>query len=41
MAERASGQPSNVNAGQTVTVEEGKGFIASQPYGKPGKVKTK
>jgi enediyne biosynthesis protein E4 len=25
---------SNVNAGQTVTVEEGKGFIANRPYGK-------
>ena len=32
---------SNVNAGQTVTVEEGKGFIASRPYGKARKGKTK
>ncbi len=26
---------SNVNAGQTVTVEEGKGVVANRPYGKP------
>jgi hypothetical protein len=26
---------SNVKAGQTVTVEEGKGIVANQPYGKP------
>jgi len=26
---------SNVNAGQTVTVEEGKGVMANRPYGKP------
>ena len=26
---------SNINAGQTVTVEEGKGVIANRPYGKP------
>jgi hypothetical protein len=26
---------SNVNAGQTVTVEEGKGVVASRPYSKP------
>ncbi len=26
---------SNLNAGQTVTVEEGKGVIANRPYGKP------
>ena len=25
---------SNVNAGQTVTVEEGKGVVANRPYGK-------
>jgi hypothetical protein len=25
----------NVNAGQTVTVEEGKGVVASRPYSKP------
>jgi len=27
---------SNVNAGQTVTVEEGKGVVANRPYAKPG-----
>ena len=26
---------SNVNAGQTVTVEEGKGIVANRPFGKP------
>jgi hypothetical protein len=26
---------SNVNAGQTVTIEEGKGVVANRPYGKP------
>jgi enediyne biosynthesis protein E4 len=26
---------SNVNAGQTVTVEEGKGVVSNRPYGKP------
>ena len=26
---------SNINAGQTVTVEEGKGIIANRPYAKP------
>ncbi|MFZ0760380.1 MAG: CRTAC1 family protein, partial [Candidatus Sulfotelmatobacter sp.] len=26
---------SNINAGQTITVEEGKGVIASRPYGRP------
>jgi hypothetical protein len=26
---------SNVNAGQTVTVQEGRGVVASRPYGKP------
>jgi hypothetical protein len=26
---------SNVNAGQTITVEEGKGIAASTPYNKP------
>jgi hypothetical protein len=26
---------SNVNAGQTVTVEEGKGVVASRPYSRP------
>jgi hypothetical protein len=25
----------NVNAGQTITVEEGKGVVANRPYGKP------
>ena len=28
---------SNINAGQTVTVEEGKGVVANRPYGKPVK----
>ena len=28
---------SNVNAGQTVRVQEGKGIIASRPYGKETK----
>src|SRR6202035_4307625 len=26
---------SNVNAGQTITVQEGKGVVANRPYGKP------
>ena len=26
---------SNVSAGQTVTVQEGKGIVANRPYGKP------
>src|SRR5271168_1899980 len=32
---------SNVNAGQTVTVEEGKGLVANLPYGKPVSVSRK
>jgi hypothetical protein len=32
---------SNVNAGQTITVEEGKGIIANRPYGKEIELKRK